>query len=487
MPRVELPFADGFYVSQSTPLLEKRAVNVYPVISEADAVSRKVLFHSPGVELIVNTGGGDSRGAIVFSDGTPYRVIGNVLYSFDSAGNATNRGVIPGASDVSMDSNGINIAVIDPAGGGYFFTPATNTLEQITDSVFLSFGQSTSVTFKDGFYVYTTDAVFFSGSSKVVNDGKSFNALDFADAEISPDIIKKGFNDHNQLYILGTTTTEVYRTIVTTGFPFQRIPGAMIPKGVSARNTVITFDNSFLFMGAGLNEKPAIYQALGSSIQRVSTKSIEHLIHDYDETVISNARAFSYSEDGNYFAVFTVGDNTFVYDQTSSKLSGIPSWHERQTGVTNGTGFQKWRAVHGVKAFGRINVGDDRSGRVGSLDSDCFTEYGDPIENVWTTKPFVNKGDGLFSKEIELFMQTGLGNADVTDPQIRMDYSDDGGRTFNSEVSLSLGKVGEYKTRARWKRLGRIPNTRVLRWKVTDPVQINVYGLFANAEVETLG
>ena len=261
----------------------------------------------------------------------------------------------------------------------------------------------------------------------------------------------------------------------------------MIPKGVSARNTVITFDNSFLFMGAGLNEKPAIYQALGSSIQRVSTKSIEHLIHDYDETVISNARAFSYSEDGNYFAVFTVGDNTFVYDQTSSKLSGIPSWHERQTGVTNGTGFQKWRAVHGVKAFGRINVGDDRSGRVGSLDSDCFTEYGDPIENVWTTKPFVNKGDGLFSKEIELFMQTGLGNADVTDPQIRMDYSDDGGRTFNSEVSLSLGKVGEYKTRARWKRLGRIPNTRVLRWKVTDPVQINVYGLFANAEAETLG
>ena len=329
--------------------------------------------------------------------------------------------------------------------------------------------------------------MFFSGSSKVVNDGKDFNALDFADAEISPDIIKKGFNDHNQLYVFGETTTDVYQTIVTPGFPFQRIPGAMIPKGVSSRNTVIAFDSSFMFMGSGLNEKPAIYQALSSSIKRVSTRSIEHLIHDYDDTVISKARAFSYSEDGNYFAVFTIGDHTFVYDQTTSKLSGLPSWHERQTGVTDGVGYQKWRAVHGVKAFGQINVGDDRSGRVGRLDSDLYTEYDDPIEKLWTTKPFITQGDGIFSKEVELFMQTGLGNAEVISPQIRMDYSDDGSRTFTSEISRSLGGIGEYKTRVRWKRLGRIANTRVLRWKVTDPVPINVYGLFANAEAETLG
>jgi hypothetical protein len=80
-------------------------------------------------------------------------------------------------------------------------------------------------------------------------------------------------------------------------------------------------------------------------------------------------------------------------------------------------------------------------------------------------------------------MQTGLGTAEVPDPQIRMDYSDNGSNSFNSEISKSMGKVGEYEKRVRWSRLGRIPLTRVLRWKTTEPVPVNVFGLFGDAEV----
>ena len=487
MPRVELPFADGFYVSQSGPLIEKRAVNVYPVIPESDAASNRVLFHTPGVTQSASVTGSNSRGVLVFSDGTPYRVIGTTLYSFDSLNVATNHGAISGISDVSMASNGINIAIVNPTGNSYFFTPSSSTLETITDAAFLSHGQATSVTFKDGFYVFTTDTVFFSSSDKTTNDGKDFNALDFEDAEINPDIIIKGFNDHNQLYILGTETTQVYRTIATSGFPFQLIPGAMIPKGCAARNSVVSFDNSFLFMGGGKDEKPAIYQALGSSIQRISTSSIEQLLHKLTKTEIAETRAFSYSENGSYFAVFTFGSHTLVYDQTTSKLAGKPSWHERQTGVTDGTGFQKWRSVHGAEVRGKIQVGDDRSGLVGELDSSVYKEYGNPIERFWSTKPFIDRGNDIFSQSIELYMETGLGNSDVTDPQIRMDYSDNGSRTFNSEISRSLGKVGEYNTVIKWKRLGRFSTSRVLRWKVTEPVPINVYGLFGNVETTSSG
>jgi hypothetical protein len=487
MARVELDFADGFYVSQSGPYLEKRAVNVYPVIPQSSAVTARALFHTPGIVSLNNTIQGTSRGALVFSDGTPYRVIGATLYSFDHLGNETDHGVISGADDVSMASNGINIAIVNPTGNSYFFTPATGVLELSNSAGFLVHGQATSVEFKGGYYAYTTDLVWFSSSSKTINDGKDFNALDFTDAEINPDLIVRGFNDHNQLYILGDTTTQVYRNIVTEGFPFQLIPGALIPKGCAARNTVISFDNSFLFMGGGMNEKPGIYRALGSSLEKISTQSIDQLIHGNSDEVISNARAFSYAEGGNYFAVFTVGNNTFVYDQTTSQLSGKPEWHERQTGVTNGTGFQAWRAVHGVKAYGKIQVGDDRSGLVGEIDRDTYTEYGNTIERFWTTKPFINNGDDIFSHEIELVMQTGLGDATTPDPIIRMDYSDNGSRSFNSEIRKSMGKVGEYKKRVRWSRLGRIPLTRVLRWKTTDPVPINVFGLFGNAETTSSG
>lgn len=495
MPRIELPFADGFYVSESTPYLEKRCVNLYPVAPETDAPTRKALFHSHGITQFSDVTNGNSRGALVFNDGTPYRVIGTSLYSFNSIGTLTNHGTISGTSDVSMASNGINIAIIDPTGEGFFYTPSTSTLEQITNTVFVGNGQSTSVNYKDGFYIYTTDTMFFTGSAKTTNSGKDFDALDFGGADGAtsltilgnPEKIIKSHIDHDQLYILSEKKTNVYRFIGGSGFPYQIIPGAEIPKGCSARNTVIPFNGSFIFFGGGDGEQPGIYKALGSSTQKISTKSIDQLMHKLDKSVIEAARAFTFSENGNYFAVFTISDHTFVYDETTSSLTGAPHWHERQTGVTNATGFQQWRAIHGVKAYGKIQVGDDRSGLVGELDLETYTEYGNPIERTFSTKPFSNSGAGMFSKEVELYMETGLANDDDADPQIRMDYSDNGSRTFSNEISLSLGDVGEYRHRLRWKRLGKIPLSRVVRWKTTAPVPINIYGLFANAEAVERG
>lgn len=487
MPRTPLAFADGFYVSQSTPLLDKRVVNAYPVIPQADAISQRALLRTPGISQFATVAETNSRGAIKFNDGTPYRVIGNSLISTDSSGVITNHGTITGTSDVSIDSNGINIAIQDPDGDSYFFTPGTNTLELNDGAVFQSFGQAKTVTFKDGFYVYTTTSIFFSSSAKTVNDGKDFNALDFLDAEISPDQLVAGHNNHNQLYILGETTIEVFATIATSGFPFQRIPGALIQKGCAAPNSVVDFDNSFLFIGGDVGEKPAIWKAVGSNATKISTSSIDQLIQKNSKEVISKARAFTHAENGNYFAVFTIGDNTFGYDATTSALSGKHEWHERQTGITDGNGFQVWRAIHGIKAFGKIQVGDDRSGKIGELDFDTKTEYGDKVERFFTTKPFMADGNTIFSHEIELLMEVGVGDATTPDPQVRMDYSDNGGKTFVSEISKSMGRVGEYKTRIRWTRLGSIPNHRMLRFKMSDPVEYNVYNLFANAEVTNSG
>jgi hypothetical protein len=485
MAKTELSFADGFYIDSSTSYMEKRAVNVFPVIPAADAPTKRRLNHTPGIIQDDSVTGANSRGVLVFSDGTPYRVIGTSLYSFSSSGTSTNRGTIAGTADVSMDSNGINIAIQDPEGASYFYTPITTTLEANNSAAFTSFGQATSVTFKGGYYVYTTDSKFFVGSASTTNDGKTFNALDFEDAEISPDNIVRGYKDHNQLYIIGDSTTEVYRNIVTDGFPLERIPGAVISKGCSARNTVIPWDNSFLMLGGGKNEKPGIYQVLGSGVKKVSTESVDTIIHSNSTDQIAAARGFSYSENGNYFAVFTVGFNTLVYDQVTSARSGKAEWHERQTGITNGKGFKGWRAIHGALAYGSIQVGDDRSGLVGRLDKGTYKEYGNDIERVFTTKPFMESGDKIFSGSVELYMQTGLGNDDIEDPQIRFDYSDDGSRTFSNEAPVSMGKRGEHKTRVRWRRLGGFPLSRVLRWKTTAPVPVDVYGLYADARITT--
>lgn len=476
MPRIKLPIASGFYVSQSTPLADKRLVNMYPVIPQGGALSDAALFSTPGIASFASITATNSRGSIVFFDGLPYFVVGTSLVSLSINGVVTNHGVISGSIDVSMASNGVNIAIVNPTGASYFFTPSTGVLELSNSSPFLSFGQAETVTFKDGFYVYTTSSNFFSSSAKTVNDGKTFNALDFADAEISPDRIIKAHNNHNQLYIFGENTIEVFQTIATTGFPFTRIAGASIQKGCRAPNSVHEFDNGFVFIGGDLGERPAVWKGIGSQAQKISTSSVDQLLQDSTPAEVLEARCFTYSLKGNYFAVFTVGKHTLVYDAATGQ------WAERQTGITDGNGFLPWRAAHGVLAFGKILVGDDRSGNIGSLDHDVFTEYGGKIERIISTQPFLDNGDAIYSKELELAMRTGVGDATTPNPQIRHDYSDDGSHTYGSEISKSMGRVGEYNTRVRWSRLGRIPNSRVLRWKTTEPVLIEIYALYANAE-----
>ena len=69
----------------------------------------------------------------------------------------------------------------------------------------------------------------------------------------------------------------------------------------------------------------------------------------------------------------------------------------------------------------------------------------------------------------------------VRDPIVFLRYSDDGGLTWSSEKWRSLGKVGKYRKRARWNRMGRF-RQRVLELSIADPVQRTIMGAYARLE-----
>lgn len=60
-------------------------------------------------------------------------------------------------------------------------------------------------------------------------------------------------------------------------------------------------------------------------------------------------------------------------------------------------------------------------------------------------------------------------------PQVMLRWSNDGGRTWSNEVWASAGRVGEYRTRARWRRLGR-GRDRVYEITVSDAIKIVILG-----------
>jgi len=82
----------------------------------------------------------------------------------------------------------------------------------------------------------------------------------------------------------------------------------------------------------------------------------------------------------------------------------------------------------------------------------------------------------------ELDMEVGVGKevGQGTEPQVFLQYSDDGGFTWSSEIWLNIGPLGNYRRRVIWRRLG-IARDRV--WKVSgsDPVFYQINEAYVNA------
>ena len=59
-------------------------------------------------------------------------------------------------------------------------------------------------------------------------------------------------------------------------------------------------------------------------------------------------------------------------------------------------------------------------------------------------------------------------------PQIMLETSKDFGMTFGQPKQRSLGDVGEYQTKIRWRSLGQFDNSATMRLSWTDPIDLTV-------------
>lgn len=77
----------------------------------------------------------------------------------------------------------------------------------------------------------------------------------------------------------------------------------------------------------------------------------------------------------------------------------------------------------------------------------------------------------LFYSQLQIDLQAGMGLASGqgSDPLLMLRYSDDGGHTWSDVITVGAGRMGEYKARAIFRRLGR-SRDRVFEVSVSDPI-----------------
>lgn len=467
-----LNITNGFYQSRHLPLSHQQCKNCFVSIADADALSEEQLVFTPGVEQLATTGTVKqaNRGAHV-KNGIPYFVNGNGLYRLNKntdsltgvvSYDTTLLGTLNSDSgSVSMADNGFQLMILEPGGLGYIYNEDAGTpFSVITDSDFYASGLPQYVIFIDGYFACSTDSKAWIVSG--LNDGTSWNALDFGSAESDPDDIVALIVILNQLYVIGSETTEGFENDPSLGlFPFVR-NNVFLDKGCVAPLSLVKSNSTFFMIGAGEHERVAVWQFVDSAYTKVSHKGIDKLLSTLTGDELSEISAFTYGDGGYFFVCFKLPTTTICYEIVSGK------WHERTSVIDEEETC--WRVSSLVSAYGKLLVGDTVDGQIGELSFDFVTEYSVAIVRLFSTQPFVNNGEPIPLSMLELTMESGAGNSDAPDPVVSMAVSKDG-KTWTQERVRKIGKVGQYNRRIVWYRNGIFERFAVLRFRMSDPIK----------------
>lgn len=302
-----------------------------------------------------------------------------------------------------------------------------------------------TVTWQDGYFIVNqpNSQRFYISD---VNNGYLWDALDFASAESNPDNIVSVWSDNGNLYLFGEISTEFWTNTGDLDFPFSRISGGAIEWGCAAINSICKYDNSLAFLAKNRMGQVIIAKMQGYLPVRISTPELEFIINNY--SAVSDAVSYSYMLGGHPMLQisFPTGNQTWLYDGLSN------CWSELQS--TNG---DRHRAELGVNYLDKIMVTDYQNGNLYRLSAAEYTDNGDPIYMELISRHLANNDVRITIDKLQLDMETGVGltSGQGKNPQIMMSISKDGGHTYGTEQWATFGALGNYRTRAIWRRLGQ--------------------------------
>jgi hypothetical protein len=449
-------------------------VNLYPHGGLPTARTHAMLIGTPGLELWATLTGGAIKGLINLDGNIAIAVAGTNVWRLTTGAASTLIGTIAATSApaVSMSYNGLMVMLVTGS-VGYFIDPVGGVVTHIVDP---NFTGADRVDFVDGYFVFNKPD---TGQFQITQlYGTVINPLDFATAEGSPDDIVSLIVDHREVWLLGRNSTEIWIDNGNVDFPFGRVNGAFLEIGCAASLSVAKMDNSIFWLASDDRGFGTIQRAVGYAPQRVSTDAIETAINGY--AVISDAVAYTYSQEGHAFYVisFPTQGSTWVYDAATG------AWHERGY-LDPSTGLMgRHRSNCQMNFAGKTLVGDWENGNIYRMGLDVYSDNGDPMESIRRFSHIAGNGNLQMHHALQVFMQpaVGLAAGQGSNPQAMLKWSDDGGYTWSNEHWVSIGKIGEYRARAKWRRLGRTRD-RVYHLSISDPVKRIIIG----ADLEATG
>ena len=470
-------FGEGIN-AYSPAVSAQRRLNCFYDIRKDQDKNTAILRGTPGVVLLYALPTGPIRGWQVVGN-LLYIVAGLVLYSVTSGGTVVVLGTMaPSASPfVDVTDNGLQLGIVD-GNTLYVYTLVTGVYKQTALNAAGSFGAVVDANFPAG----ATSLAFIDGrciankpNTRQAYMCEQYDLTNWTNVASLPTYMtKENSSDQlaavdviNGLVILwGLQSIEFWQDVGSSPNPFARIMGATQAWGLAAVNSRQPLNNTAIFLGQNPQGTLQIQMLQGYTPTRVSTTDIEDIISGF--AVWKDATSLTYIVAGHpmYQINFPTANRSFLYDS----LTNI--WQEVQTGLD----LQARHIANMGIAFNSKNVvADATSGGLYVLDVGALTDNGILIKRQATSRHIYFEGNDIGISELLLDMETGVGlqTGQGKDPMIMLQVSKDGGRTFGPERWVRIGKVGQFRTRAIWRRLG-MARDFVFQFTMTDPVKFTI-------------
>ncbi len=438
----------------------QRLLNAYAEALGEAAKTRLPVYAVPGTSRFDNgaTGlNGPCRGMIYVYGKGLYVIAGTAAARFDDQGNATPvSGTIGGSSMVSMAANQRTNPQIGIVADGVYYVLDTG-MDTITQPEISSLPAPSSVTFADGYFVFSiADGRIFHTN---LNDALTVNALAYATACSRSDGLRRIATHRGALVALGEASLEIWENAGTTPFAFAPIRADIDIGCIAEHSAAIAGDSLFW-----VDQNGTVRRLTASEPVRISTHALERAISDLTWEERRSLRAVRTYFNGHDFYALTSPYWTWEYDIAT----GL--WHERASG-----GLPAWFA-QGFELFnGKAVIGSSQDASLHVLDESSPTESGNPYLFLAQSAPLHAFPKGLIVDQLDVDIIAGVGitgpDAEAADPQLMLDWSDDGGRTWTGGRMASLGRVGERMAVASFHQLGAAPRAgRTFRLSSSSPV-----------------
>jgi hypothetical protein len=327
-----------------------------------------------------------------------------------------------------------------------------------------------------------------SGRFYWINPGDShIDPLNFATAEIAPDSLTSVRAIGDQLFLMGKESTEVWYTTGDSEAPFRRINGRSLSTGTKPGTDIAVVNSLIVVSSDGI-----VYSLTGGEPQRISTNSIEELIRRFYLTDqlddMDLPYAWQVTVDGHIFYVLGLGrDHTRAYDVSTGQWydwKNRDSLYLRQHAGCVYYGSPQYQCVVGDTNSGTLWFVDPEYSYDDNPEDDiveatlipCVASAGIPMRTrktqscnqVYLTGSLGNSianmavylldedGNYLVDEDGYYLLDLSSPPPPEEDSKIRLEYSDDNGKTWIVADQDVLIIVDDYTQEIVWRSLGRI-------------------------------